>query len=139
MVVSVWRPGPNVSSALPSRKKTADWFSCTMSCAPIFMSAEPCGGKRETICCPVWSKNSMTSIAIWPPTLSLFKLDVAARDFEAERLAAVAEASRERAARHALLDGEAERVVGAYVARNRLGANFGIRAFGERRLYVALD
>jgi hypothetical protein len=67
IVVSVWRPGPNVSSALPSRKKTADWFSCTMSCAPILMSADPCGGTRATICCPVWSKNCMTSIAICSP------------------------------------------------------------------------
>ena len=48
-VVSVWRPGPKVSSALPSRKNTAHWFSWTMSWAPSLMSAEPLGGSRWTI------------------------------------------------------------------------------------------
>ena len=48
-MVSVWRPGPNVSIALPSRKNTASWFSCTISWAPSLMSVEPSGGTRCTI------------------------------------------------------------------------------------------
>ena len=43
-VERVWRPGPKTSSPWPSRKKTAAWFSRTMSCAPILMSPEPPSG-----------------------------------------------------------------------------------------------
>ncbi len=43
-VASVWRPGPKVSSALPSRKKTACWLSSTMSWLPSRMAAVPLRG-----------------------------------------------------------------------------------------------
>ena len=61
MVVSVWRPGPNVSIALPSLKNTASWFSWTINCAPSLMSAEPSGGMRCTSERFDSSKKSMTS------------------------------------------------------------------------------
>ena len=40
-VARVWRPGPKVSSALPSRKKTARWLSSTMSWLPRRIAAVP--------------------------------------------------------------------------------------------------
>ena len=45
-VVRVWRPEGRASSALPSRKNTPHWLSCTMSCAPNLMAADPEGGSR---------------------------------------------------------------------------------------------
>ena len=48
-VESVCRPGPNMSSDLPSRKKTAAWPSRTISCDPNLNSPAPCWGTRKTI------------------------------------------------------------------------------------------
>ena len=42
-VASVWRPGPKVSSALPSRKNTACWLSSTMSWLPRRIAAGAVG------------------------------------------------------------------------------------------------
>src|SRR4029453_6692935 len=61
-VVSVCRPGPKESSALPSRKNSAHWFSLTMSWGPSFSSPPP--AKRQTISRPESSFHSMTSIAM---------------------------------------------------------------------------
>ena len=55
-VVSVWRPGPKMSSALPSRKKTAAWLSRTMSCEPMRKSPDHLGDAM-TISFPVSSKS----------------------------------------------------------------------------------
>ena len=60
MVVSVWRPGPKTSRALPSRKNTAHWVSCTTSWAPTLIS--PPISKRWTISFPVSSSHSITSM-----------------------------------------------------------------------------
>ena len=38
-----------MSSALPSRKKTAAWPSRTISCDPNLNSPAPCWGTRKTI------------------------------------------------------------------------------------------
>ena len=60
-VESVCRPGPNTSSALPSRKNTAVWLSRTTSCDPTLNSPDPPSGTRCIICRPVGSRNSITS------------------------------------------------------------------------------
>src|SRR5436305_839303 len=61
-VCSVWRPGPKVSSALPSRKKTACWLSSTMSWLPKRTGAVPLAGQRDTMVCPVGSWYWITSM-----------------------------------------------------------------------------
>jgi hypothetical protein len=48
-------PGPKVSSALPSRKKTACWLSSTMSWLPKRIAAVPLAGQRDTMVWPVGS------------------------------------------------------------------------------------
>ena len=61
-VVIVCRPGPKVSSALPSRKKTAAWLSRTITCEPMRKSPLPVWGTRATIWFNPWSGAWMTSI-----------------------------------------------------------------------------
>src|ERR1700688_1091016 len=65
-VARVCRPGPKVSSALPSRKNTACWLSSTISWLPSRMSQVPSGGTRATIVCPSGSWYWMTSIVSSP-------------------------------------------------------------------------
>ena len=63
-VARVWRPGPKVSSALPSRKKTACWLSSTTSWLPSWIALVPCEGTRATIVWPVGSTYWMTSMIV---------------------------------------------------------------------------
>src|SRR5512145_2376964 len=101
-VVSVCRPGPNVSRALPSRKNSAHWFSLTTSCAPSLSSPPP--ENRQTISRPEPSFHSMTSIAmVRPPRRSEVRgllQDLApARDLQLERRRALLDV-REVRCRH---------------------------------------
>src|SRR5262245_62142227 len=87
-VVSVCRPGPNVSRAFPSRKNSAHWFSLTTSWAPSLSSPPP--EKRQTISRPESSFHSMTSIAMTvSPRVSevrgLLQDLATARDLQLER------------------------------------------------------
>src|SRR6476661_2889577 len=61
-VARVWRPGPKVSSALPSRKKTACWLSSTISWLPSWIAAVPLAGQRDTMVLPVGSWYWITSM-----------------------------------------------------------------------------
>jgi hypothetical protein len=60
-VVIVCRPGAKVSSALPSRKKTADCVSRTITWEPMRKSPLPLSGKRWTISSRISFGYSMTS------------------------------------------------------------------------------
>ena len=60
-VAIVCRPGPNTSRAFPSRKKTADWLSRTITCDPIRKSPMPASGNRWTISSFISFGYSMTS------------------------------------------------------------------------------
>src|SRR5688500_2014880 len=59
-VARVWRPGPKVSRALPSRSKTACWLSSTISWLPSWISAVPERGQRATMVLPCGSWCWMT-------------------------------------------------------------------------------
>ena len=60
-VAIVCRPGPNTSRAFPSRKKTADWLSRTITCDPMRKSPMPVSGNRWTISSFISFGYSMTS------------------------------------------------------------------------------
>src|SRR3990172_4840819 len=104
-VVRVWRPGLKVSSALPSRKKTAFCASRTISCEPMRKSPRPVSGTRRTISSRISFGYSMTSniLAIVGPPGPLARHDRFA--------AAIEHVHRVLAHHHHPLDGAGQVVI----------------------------
>src|SRR4051794_36101782 len=118
-VCSVCRPGPKVSRALPSRKKTACWLSSTMSWLPKRIADVPLAGQRDTIVLPVGSWYWITSMVSPIPSGALGALDDVA-----DHLLALPPLAVERPR---LLEQPVERRRGVVPSRHRQGGDVALQ------------